>query len=66
MLSVILSHFKLKLWRNEVDQKNKSSKQGLICWEALMMRRKFANCWVEYKDPIDLIHCPSNIEIGFS
>jgi hypothetical protein len=30
-----------------------------------MMRRKFANCWMENKDPIDgLTDCPSNMEIG--
>ena len=27
-------------------------------------RRKFGNCWVEYRDLIDLMDCPSNIEIG--
>ena len=27
------------------------------------MRRKFGNRWVEYKDPIDLMDCSSNMEI---
>ena len=30
------------------------------------MRRKFDNCGVEYRDPIDLMDCPSNMEIVFS
>ena len=30
------------------------------------MRRKFGNHWVEYRDPIDLMDCPSNMEIGLS
>ena len=28
------------------------------------MRRKFGNRWVEYRDPIDLMDRPSNVEIG--
>ena len=28
------------------------------------MRRKFDNRWVEYRDAIDLMDCPSNINIG--
>ena len=28
------------------------------------MRRKFGNRWVEYRDPIDLMDHPSNMEIG--
>ena len=28
------------------------------------MHRKFGNCWVEYKDPIDLMYHSSNMEIG--
>ena len=28
------------------------------------MRRKFVNCWVEYKDPIVLMDHSSNMEIG--
>ena len=27
------------------------------------MHRKFGNRWVEYRDPIDLIDCSSNMEI---
>jgi hypothetical protein len=27
------------------------------------MRRKFGNHWVEYRDPIDLMECPSNMDI---
>ena len=30
------------------------------------MRSKFDNRWVEYKDPIDLIYYPSNMDIGLS
>ena len=26
--------------------------------------RKFVNYWVEYRDPIDLMDCSSNMEIG--
>jgi hypothetical protein len=28
------------------------------------MRRKIGNCWVDYRDPIHLMDCPSNTEIG--
>ena len=28
------------------------------------MHRKIGNCWVEYNDPIDLMDCASNMEIG--
>ena len=28
------------------------------------MHRQFDKCWVEYGDPIDLMHCRSNIKIG--
>ena len=28
------------------------------------MRRKFGNRWMKYRDPIDLMDCPSNVEIG--
>ena len=28
------------------------------------MHRQFGNCWVECRDPIDLLNCPSNMEIG--
>ena len=28
------------------------------------MHREFGNCWVEYKDPIDLMDHPSNMRIG--
>jgi hypothetical protein len=28
------------------------------------MCRNFGNCWVEYRDPIDLMDRPSNMEIG--
>ena len=28
------------------------------------MHRKIVNCWVEYNDPIDLMDCASNMEIG--
>ena len=28
------------------------------------MHRKFGNCWVEYRDPIDLMDHPSNMRIG--
>ena len=27
------------------------------------MCRKFGNCWMGYRDPIDLMDCPSNMEI---
>ena len=27
------------------------------------MHRNFGNCWVEYRDPIDLNDCPSTTEI---
>ena len=28
------------------------------------MRRRFGNRWMEYRDPIDLMDRPSNVEIG--
>ena len=28
------------------------------------MRRKFANRWVEYREPVDLLDRPSHMEIG--
>ena len=28
------------------------------------MRRKSGNCWMEYREPIDLMNYPSNIGIG--
>lgn len=28
------------------------------------MHEKFDNCWVEYRDPVDSVDCPSNIEFG--
>ena len=28
------------------------------------MRREFGNCWLKYRDPIDLMSHPSNMEIG--
>ena len=30
------------------------------------MRRKSGKHWVEYRDPIDLMDCPSNMDIGLS
>jgi hypothetical protein len=27
------------------------------------MRRKIINCWVEYRDPIDLLDHPNNVEV---
>ena len=30
------------------------------------MHRNFGNYWVEYRDPIDLMDCPSNKDIGLS
>jgi hypothetical protein len=29
------------------------------------MHKKFGDCWVEYRDPIDSMDHPSNMEIGF-
>ena len=28
------------------------------------MHRKFDNCWVDCRDPIGLMDCPSNVQIG--
>ena len=28
------------------------------------MRKQIDNCWVEYRDSIDLMDCPSDMEIG--
>jgi hypothetical protein len=28
------------------------------------MRRQFGICWVEHREPIDLMGCVSNMEIG--
>ena len=28
------------------------------------MHRKLGDCWVQYRDPIDMMDCPSNMEIG--
>ena len=28
------------------------------------MHRKLCNHWMEYRDPIDLMDCPSNMKIG--
>ena len=35
-----------------------------ICGRVNRMCRKFGNPWVEYRDPIDLMDHPSNMEIG--
>ena len=29
------------------------------------MHRKFGNLWVKYRDPIDLMDCPSTMEFGY-
>ena len=29
------------------------------------MHRKYGNLWVKYRDPIDLMDCPSTMEFGY-
>ena len=46
-----LNTHEAQIVKNMVDQKLNLN-QGLVCWEDYRMRRKFGNCWVEYRDQL--------------
>ena len=52
--------------KNVVDPKHYLRLRFWFVGRVYKMRRKFDNCGVEYRDPIDLMDCPSNMEIVFS
>ena len=36
----------------------------MVCWEGLECVQKIGNCWLECRDLINLMDCPSNMRIG--
>ena len=60
------THLKLELLKKLKLKLNKD-KIPIMVWcvgRAYKMLKKFDNRWVEYRDPIDLMDHPSNMEIG--
>jgi hypothetical protein len=52
------------LKKNVVDQKKLVIVKICFAGRAYMMRGKFGNYWVEYRDPVDLMDHPPNMKIG--
>ena len=52
------THLQPKLLKNVVDQKN------WFVGRVYKMRGEFGNHWVVYRDPINLMDSPSNMDIG--
>jgi hypothetical protein len=50
--------------KNVVDQKKLVIVKICFAGRAYMMRGKFGNYWVEYRDPVDLMDHPPNMKIG--
>lgn len=63
LCSIILASLKLSLSKIVIDQKLAPNKFWFV-GRIFMMRRKSANCWVEYTCPIGLMYHTSNMEIG--
>ena len=50
--------------KNHGRPKPISSNQVCFVWRIHKVRKKFGNHWVECRNPIDLMDCPSNVDIG--
>lgn len=58
------THLKLDLLKKVVDQKTLAPIKVCFAGRDYMMCENFGNYWVEYRDPVDLMDRPSNMDIS--
>ena len=58
------AHLKLELSKKCGRPKKLAPIKVCFAGRDYMMRENFGNYWVEYRDPVDLMDRPSNMDIG--